>query len=473
MERKSKKSLARFEQYLEKLAAALAHADRAEPCRAYLAGLLLPGERKSVEPMAARVDPRHTRARHQSMHHFVAHAPWDDRALLRAARDYALSAVVREGGRAAWVVDDTGLPKQGKHSVGVARQYCGALGKQANCQVAVSISLVSEQASLPCAYRLYLPEEWAGDKERREAVGVPKEVCFTAKLAIALEEIDRLLAAGVPPAPVLADAWYGDATEFREGLTARGLSYAVGIRAATTVWPPGVVPQPPPRKPRRGRPPSRLRRRPQQQPQAVRTLAPALPAKAWRTVCWREGSKGAMKSRFAAVRVRPAHRDYKRREPRAEEWLLIEWPKEEAEPAKYWLSTLPSGATLQELVYLVKLRWRIERDYEELKDELGLDHFEGRNWRGFHHHAALCIAAYAFLIAERARPSPPEPSAFLKVPALPEGFRPRGSPAVDSPAPAAINCLDAADDRPRLAIPTPALSSVRGSSRNGDDLMTQ
>jgi len=259
-----------------------------------------------------------------------------------------------------------------------------------------------------------------------------------AKWELALQELDRLLAAGAPRAPVVADAWYGDVTEFREGLQARGLQYAVGIRARTTVWPPGVIPHPPPRRGSRGPTPQRLRRGPGQQPLAVAELAQQLPARAWRTVRWRAGSQGPLQSRFAAVRVRAAHRDHKRRAPREEEWLLVEWPAGEPEPTKYWLANLPAQTALRQLVRVVKLRWRIERDYEELKDELGLDHYEGRNWRGFHHHAALCIAAYAFLVVERARFSPRwsdppagQPPTFIKAPALPAGFRPRGAATAD------------------------------------------
>jgi SRSO17 transposase len=411
------------------VADALGHADRHEPLRAYLTGLCLPGERKSIEPMAARVDPRHVRARHQSMHHFVANAPWEGAAMLRVARDWVLEPMARHGPVAAWIVDDTAFPKKGQHSVGVARQYCGVLGKQDNCQVAVSVSLANEAVSVPAAYRLYLPESWARDRRRRRAAGVPEAVGFQPKWQIALAQIRALQAEGVPPAPVVADAGYGDTTDFREALTAARLPYVVGVKGETTVWPPGQAPLPPkPRRAGRGRPATRLRRTVRHQPVSLKHLAAALPTGAWQPVTWREGTRGAMRSRFARLRVRPAHRDEQRSEPRPEEWLLIEWPWGEPGPTKYWLSTVPETTPVAELVRLAKLRWRIERDYQELKDELGLDHFEGRGWRGFHHHGALCTAAYAFLAAERARVSPPAPLSFLRPARLPKGFKPRGAP---------------------------------------------
>ena len=418
----------RFAAYVDQLAGVLGHRDRHEPLRAYVTGLCLPGERKSVEPMAARVDPRHVRQRHQSMHHFVAEAPWDAGAVVGVARAWVLEAMGKHGRVAAWIVDDTSFPKKGTHSVGVARQYCGVLGKQDNCQVAVSVSVANEVVSVPVAYQLYLPESWATDRRRRRAAGVPDDVPFQPKWQIALAQIRALQAEGVPTAPVTADAGYGDTTAFREALTAAGLAYVVGVKKETTAWPPGEAPQPPKPWTGRGRPPTLVRRSATHLPQSLKQLALALPATAWRSVTWREGTRGAMRSRFARLRVRPAHRDESRTEPRPEEWLLIEWPRADPEPTKYWLATLPVITSLPALVRLAKLRWRIERDYQELKDELGLDHFEGRGWRGFHHHGALCIAAYAFLAAERARLSPPAPLPVLRLAPLPKGFRPRGAP---------------------------------------------
>lgn len=417
----------RFDDYLQALCAVIEHRDRETPLRAYLSGLLLPGDRKSVEPMAARIDPHRVSARHQSMHHFVAAAPWNDEALLRVARDYVLVQMERHAPVGAWIVDDTGMPKKGSHSVGAARQWCGVLGKEANCQVAVSVSLANTVMSVPAAYRLYLPESWAKDRERRDLSGVPQDVPFVTKWEIALSQIDQLLADDLPRAPVLADSWYGNTTAFRDGLRARGLHYAVEIKPETKVWPPGMDPLPPKRRGSRGPAARRFRRTPDHQPLSVEELAAALPAAAWQIVRWREGTQGTMSSRFAAVRVRAAHRDYKHLTVREREWLLIEWPPDAKAPTKYFLSTAPNHVPLDDLVRLVKLRWRIERDYQEMKQELGLDHYEGRGWRGFHHHGILCIAAYAFLAAERARLSPPEPLAFLKAPPIPTGFRPRGS----------------------------------------------
>ena len=274
----------RFREYVERLTVALGHADRHEPMRAYLTGLCLPGERKSIEPMAARVDPRHVRARHQSMHHFVANAPWDGAAVLRAARDWVLAPMARHGPVAAWIVDDTAYPKKGRHSVGVARQYCGPLGKQDNCQVAVSVSLANDAVSLPVAYRLYLPESWAQDRRRRRAAGVPDDLEFQPKWQLALAQIRTLQAEGVPSAPVVADAGYGDTTEFREALTAAGLAYVVGVKGETTVWRPGQAPLPPkPWRGGRGRPSIRVRRTARHQPVSLKHLAAELPTSAWQT----------------------------------------------------------------------------------------------------------------------------------------------------------------------------------------------
>jgi SRSO17 transposase len=417
----------RFARYVQEIAAAVDHADRRKPLEAYLTGLLLPGERKSVEPMAALIDPRHVGAQHQSMHHFVANAEWDDAAVLRVARTQVLDAMERHGAAAGWIIDDTGIPKKGRHSVGVTRQYCGVLGKQDNCQVAVSLSIANEAVSVPAAYQLYLPEVWAKDPKRRVAAGVPKTVEFTTKWQIALDMVDRVRADELPPAPVLADAGYGNVTAFREGLSERQIPYVVGISGETTVWPPGMEPLPPKQRSGTGRPPSRIRRSSARQPAAVLDLAQQAPESLWRDVTWREGTRGKITSRFIFLRVRPAHRDENRHEPRALEWLIAEWPKGEKEPTKYWLSTMPADTPPEQLIRLTKLRWRIERDYQELKGSFGLDHYEGRGWRGFHHHGTLCIAAYAFLAAERARLSPPEPLSFLRAAGLPRGFKPRGS----------------------------------------------
>src|SRR4051795_12485410 len=429
----------RFDDYVERLGDVLGHADRRAPLRAYTTGLLLPGERKSGEPMAARVDPGRVGAAHQSLHHFVAKAAWDDAALLAAVRAHALPAMLGRGPVRAWIVDDTGLPKKGRLSVGVARQYCGQLGKRENCQVAVTLSVATGHASLPIAYRLYLPEAWAADPARRATAGVPEEVAFATKPAIALDQIRQALADGVPPGVVVTDAGYGNDTDFRDGVTVLGLAYVAGIQGTTSLWPPGAGLLPAKPRSGRGRPPKRLRRDPEHQPLAAETLAAGPPAGAGRVVAWREGTAGSLTARFAAARVRPAHGDTTRSEPRAEEWFLAEWPEGESEPTKYWLSTLPEAATLEELVATAKLRWRVERDFEELKQELGLGHFEGRGWRGFHHHASLCIAAYGFLGGERCRFSPPGWRPRPRAPERPAGYRPRNSSRAPGAARSALD----------------------------------
>ena len=420
----------RFAAYIDGLAQAAGHADRETPLKNYCKGLLLPGERKSVEPMAARLAPDNVRRMHQSLHHVVAEAPWKDEALLGQVRQQVLPSLQKHGSVVAWIVDDTGFPKKGSHSVGVARQYCGQVGKQDNCQVAVSLSVSTWSASLPIAWRLYLPEAWAQDRKRRKKAGIPSEIKFQTKPQIALDQIRQALQEGVPPGAVLADAAYGNDMQFREEVTKLGLRYVAGVQSNTTVWEPGQQPLPAKSRKRIGRPPRLLQRSPQHQPISAKDLALALPKAAWQDISWRPGSARTMRSRFAAVRVRPAHGDYRKAEPHAEEWLLMEWPKGEAEPAKYWLSTVPAGTKLKDLVKLAKHRWIIERDYEELKQELGLNHYEGRGWRGFHHHATLCIAAYGFLVAERNRfsPSARVGNLGLSAPLPPQGFQPRGSP---------------------------------------------
>jgi SRSO17 transposase len=305
------------------------------------------------------------------------------------------------------------------------------LGKSDNCQAAVSLSVSTWNSSLPIAWRLYLPEMWCQDAERCRQAGVPKEVGFETKPEIALEQIRQAKQRQVPVGVVLADAGYGKGTQFRTALTQLGLPYVVGIESNATVWEPGQQPLPAPaRKPGRGAAPKRLRRNANHQPISVKQLALSLPSSAWKEIGWRQGSAGTLRSRFAAVRVRPAHRDYKRTEPYPEEWLLMEWPKKESEPTKYWLSTLSEKTPLKSLVKIAKHRWIIERDYEELKQELGLGHYEGRSWRGFHHHATLCIAAFGFLISERNRFSPSVRVGHvgLSIPQPPPDFRPRGSP---------------------------------------------
>jgi SRSO17 transposase len=421
----------RFATYVEGLAGVIGHKDRIGPLRDYCTGLMLPCERKSVEPMAAVTAPARTAAQHQSLLHFVGEGGWSDEKVLAKVREMVLPAIERAGPIEAWIIDDTGFPKQGRHSVGVARQYCGQLGKQDNCQVAVSLSLANRHASLPVAWRLYLPAEWAVDRARRRKAHVPEEIEFATKPEIALDQLRWACASGLPRGVVLLDAGYGNNSELRADITTLDLTYVAGILSTTTVWAPGMGPLLPKRWSGHGRPTTRLRRDARHQPISVKELALGLSKRAWRSIEWREGSAEPLASRFARLRVRVAHRDDQRSDLRAPEWLLIEWPKGEAEPTKYWLSTLADDIAFDRLVDLAKLRWRIERDYQELKQEVGLSHFEGRGWRGFHHHATLSIAAYGFLISERETIPPCGPRAARLIPAatLSEDYRPRGSAA--------------------------------------------
>ena len=340
-------SQGRFAAFIEALVDVIGHADRASPLRHYCTGLLMPAERKSVEPIAALTAPSRVAAQHQSLLHFIGQSAWSDAAVLAKVRALTLPALEGSGPVEAWIIDDTGLPERGRHSVGVTRQDCGRLGKQDNCQVAVSLSVAKEAASLPVAYRLYLPQDWAGDPARRAKAGVPESVTFQTKPEIALDQIRAALEAQIPPGVVLMDAGYGPDTALRTGVSGLGLTYVAGVQPHTSVWTRSNPP--PPVRPwsGRGRPPTRLRR-------------------------WREGSLDPLTSRFAGLRVRAAHRDDHLGEPRPEAWLLIEWPAEEKEPTKYWLSTLPEDIAFHRLVHLAKLGWRIERDYQELKQELGL-----------------------------------------------------------------------------------------------------
>lgn len=414
----------RFDVYCDELVKVLSHSDRSQPARWYLKGLMLPGSRKSVEPMAARVYPENVRSAHQSMHHLVADAEWNDEALLSTVTGLVLPALTRGGNTCNWIIDDTGFPKKGTCSVGVARQYCGQVGKTDNCRVAVSLSLGTQSGSLPLSYSLYLPREWTDDPERCLAAGVPEAIAFATKNEIARAQIEAALKAGIPRGTVLGDAAYGDDTALRDWLNAQNLIYALGVRTGTTVWWGEHQPVTAPVAGKRGKTKTHLTRDECHQPISVLELAKALAPQRFRNVTWRQGVSEPMRSRFARIRVRAAHRDL----PREEEWLVIEWPKGEAEPSRYWLSTHPKSITFAELVDSIKARWRIERDYQELKQEFGLGHYEGRNWRGFHHHASLCIAAYGFLMRERLSGTKKNGDQ-LKEPALPEDFRPRGAGA--------------------------------------------
>ena len=464
----------RFEQYMVHLSQGLGHADRHAGLKGYCTGLMLPLARKSVEPMAARVDPLHASARHQALHHFVAKAEWSDAEVLRRVCQWVVPHMdFSRGGW--WIIDDTGFPKKGVHSVGVARQYCGMLGKQDNCQVAVSVSLACDQGSIPVAWQLYLPEDWAQDAERRKRAGVPESLGFATKTQIALKQLHNLLSEGAPRHCVLADAGYGVDTAFRQSLSDMGLLYAVGVTSAVVVWPPGVEPLPPAPYGGMGRPPVVPRRTAELQPMSVKALTLSLPVQAYQTISWRQGTNEPLSGRFAAVRVRHAGGNAGKARLRPQEWLLIEWPADQAEPLKYILSSLPASTPLNDLVSAAYLRWRIERDYQDLKQDFGLGHYEGRGWRGFHHHATLSIAAYAYLMADRLIADKPVSGkknfAQRQVPALPEDYIPRGSPARAATR-GPLNHDPASQTQLRAPRPTRAVSLLR-SRKQTTTLMTQ
>jgi SRSO17 transposase len=401
-------SASRFASFVEQLTSVIGHADRARPLNDYCTGLLVSEGRRSVEPMAAVTAPAETSVQHQRLLHFVADAPWPDEPVLAKVRELVLPAIERHGPIEVWIVDDTSFPKYGSHSVGVHHQYCGQLGKQANCQVAVTLSVANHHASLPIAYRLYLPRAWTQDAARCKKARVPKAISFKTKPQIALEQIKQACAAGVPRGVLLTDASYGNNSAFRAGVSAQGLEYVAAVVESLKVR----------RASDPDRPQSRL---------SAKALALSLPKHAWRTITWREGTNKVLRSRFARVRVYTSPTRGRRGRP--EETLLIEWPEGETQPTKYWLATVDKNTSLCALVDLAKMRWRVERDYLELKQEIGLGHYEGRGWPGFHHHATLCIAAYGFLISERETipPSRSPSTRRVKKPAIPDSYRPRGS----------------------------------------------
>lgn len=397
MDRRALKKLdAELTKFLDEMFADMGRRERLEAMCAYVSGLLLDGERKSVLPMAARLvdDEREIQAMRQRLQECVSVSTWPEAEVWRRLALY----VEREmPGVEAFVIDDTGFPKKGKHSVGVQRQYSGTLGRIDNCQIAVSTHLAGERGSACIGMELYLPESWASDRARRKKAGVPDKVEFREKWRMALTQLDAALAAGLRKHVVLADAGYGDITEFREQVSARALPWVVGISSAIVVWPPEARLALPPSPPR-GRPPSRLRddRHP---PQSIERVARRM---RFSTVRWRAGSRDWQSSRFAAARVHTAHKHGAGAPPGPCVWLLAEWPKGEKAPTRFWLSSLPADTSQQTLVRLAKLRWRVERDYQEMKSEVGLDHYEGRTWLGFRHHVTLAGVAHAFLALRRA-----------------------------------------------------------------------
>jgi SRSO17 transposase len=379
-------SAERLKAYLDGLGAKLRDKRQRSSFATYVLGLLSDGERKSAEPMAARAsgEPEGTHAAHERLIHFLAASPWKDEPVRRYAARYAVDALQTQGPIRTWVVDDTGFLKQGKHSPGVQRQYTGSAGKTANCQVGVSLVVASEHAHVATDFRLYIPESWTEDRARCRRAYIPDDVDYTPKWCLALNMIEAALAAKLPKGVVLADCDYGNKTLFRDMLDVLGLQYAVEVQSTTKLRlldDHGTLGQ-------------RI---------SVADIGLSLRSKL-RTVTWREGTKVTLRSRFARVRVVVDRDDGRVRDP---EWLLIEWPKDESAPTKFVLSTMPANTSCKQMVRTFKTRWRIERSYEDLKGELGLDHYEGRSFIGWHHHVSVVLACYAFLVAEQVRSFPP------------------------------------------------------------------
>jgi len=386
----------KLEAFLADIVLPMGRKERREHAEEYLRGLLVDGERKSIEPMASRMPDGDV----QALQQFVNQSPWSSEKVRASLARKVEPEFVPE---AYWTIDDVSFPKQGQHSVGVARQYCGALGKTANCQVAVTLDLGTEESSTPLDWALYLPEKWVQDPVRRKEAGVPEEVTFKTKPELALDLIDEVKAWGLQDRLVLTDSGYGDVYEFRQGLRNRGLNYVVQVSGGLMAWTEDPHPAEPPMK-RGGKiPRKRFYANDFPPPRSLCQIAKDLPSQSWKKVTWREGTKGPLSSRFARVIVWMANGlvQGKTMEEPSEE-LLIEWPEGDKEPWKFWLSSLPSHRTsFRGLVRKAKGRFRIEQDYEEMKGELGLDHFEGRSWQGWHHHVTLVTLAYAFLTLEK------------------------------------------------------------------------
>lgn len=369
----------------------------------YLRGLIEQGPRKSLEPLIERLGDD---ADYQSMQQFLADSPWDPAEVVRAVAERVAPEIEVE----AWVLDDTGFPKDGKDSPGVKRQYSGTLGKIGNCQIGVSVHAAGAKGTAPLGWALYLPREWCSDAERRAKAKIPDEVAFKTKPELGAELCERAAGWEVPRAPVLGDQAYGEVTELRKRLDGAGTEYVLSVAPTTSVFGPETtfaVPEP---TGKRGRPQSRPR--PDRKPESIGELVAGLDADAFETVAFRDGPEGKpTSSRFAFVRVRAANRSDKRTQrPPREEWLVCEWPEGAEAPSDYWLSNLPADAEPERLARLARLRWRIELDYRQLKGELGLDHYEGRSYLGWHHHTALVTAAHGFLTLERLHPFHPRPA---------------------------------------------------------------
>ena len=387
----------RLEAFAGELLSSLRDCRQGRWAQVYLRGLLLEARRKSVQPMAERLPE----GDEQALQQFLNQSPWEWEPV-REHIAKRMTAALGDGG--CWIVDDTGFPKQGKHSVGVTRQYSGTLGKRGNCQIGVSISYATPKGALPLDWALYLPKEWTDDRARCERVGVPAQVQFQTKWQLALGLVDDVLSRGLrAPEVMVVDAGYGSNTEFRQGLAMRQLRYVAEVEHTLVAW---TQPQrreaPVRRKSHAGRPRvPKYREAPA--PESLKAIALRLPRSAWRKVTWREGTKGTMSSRFARLRVQPAHGWQQGKQELPVVWLLIQWPPEPTAPTKYWLSDLPEETPMRTLVRWAKSRWAVEMNYREMKDHLGLDHFEGRGWTGWHHHATMVMLAFAFVLSERLR----------------------------------------------------------------------
>ena len=369
----------------------------------YLRGLIEQGARKSLEPMVERLGGD---ANYQSLQQFIADSPWDPAVVIRAVAEQVVPAIDVE----AWVLDDTGFPKDGKDSPGVKRQYSGTLGKIGNCQIGVSVHAVGSKGTVPLGWALYLPREWCDDPERRRKAKIPDEVEFKTKPELGVELIERAAGWEIGEAPVLGDCAYGDKTELRARLDAAGREYVLAVSADTTVFAPETsfdVPEP--REAGKGR--QKTRPRPDRKPEAIGALIANLPAEQFQTVTFRDGPDGEpMTSRFCFLRVRAGNDWEKAASPPREEWLIAECPEGQDKPTDYWLSNLPADTEPERLARLARLRWKIELDYKQLKGELGLDHYEGRSWLGWYHHTALVTAAHGFITLERQHPNHQRPA---------------------------------------------------------------
>jgi SRSO17 transposase len=376
---------------LEQFKSCFGHRAQLLSLRSYVQGVFSDSDRKSMQAMLARITEP---VAYQAFQHFITHAPWDADRVWRRLR-----AVVPDR-RGALILDSTSFPKQGPHSVGVGRQYCGALGKIANCQVAVTAALWTGVRAWFLGAALYLPEEWL-TQEQRTAARIPATVGFEAKWRQALRLVRQLRAAGFALTAVLADAEFGDVTTFRAALHRLHVPYALGISSHLTVFTTRPRVRRPPAN-RRGRPRTRLRLLQALRPVAVRAVMGELPPTAWHRVTWRNGRQPRRTARFAAVRVTPAH-EWRQARVAPEVWLLCEEERGAKTRLKYYFVALPETASLGALVRLAHQRWAIEQQYQELKSELGLDHFEGRSYPGWHHHVVLTAVAHAYIQRERMR----------------------------------------------------------------------